>query len=233
MLDAILLPIGEGITSSTRSLTVDRRAGRQDLPGRPRTDEAEHQRHRPGAAEVPGRAGEADRIQPTGAVGKARRRRCVPRGLRRRDQGRQRDARRHPAADRRGKSRARADQRRQSARTGRDRLQGRPSAHEGSRQWRPRLAAGADRLCHSLRQRRLDRDDGQGLGGRPDSRMADAAEVKPQRVGEGGRRHRRRRLVRRGEAALRQGHVGGRVRKDGRESRGRPRRSPTRSPPAI
>ena len=86
------------------------------------------------------------------------------------------DARRHPAADRRGQSRAQADQRRQFARTGRDRLQGRPPAHEGSHQRRTCLAAGAYRLRHGHGQRRHDRDDEQGVGGRPDSRMADAAE---------------------------------------------------------
>ncbi len=148
MLDAILLPIGEGNRVLAQiSKRQDRRADRANLQGRPREDEARREHRRHGTARFAEGTGGADRGVASGTTFGTGQTRPVPGRLRGHREGCQRDAGCHPAAHRRRQPHSGPDLQWQDRRTDRPNLQGRPREDEAGckqrRHRRARLAEGA------------------------------------------------------------------------------------------
>ena len=143
MLDAILLPIGEGNRILAQiSERQDRRTDRADLQGRSREDEAGGQQRGHRAAGPAEGIGAADRRLERGTAGRARQAGAVPGRLCRDRARRQHHAGCHPAAHRRRQSHSGADLQRQDRRADRADLQGRSREDEAGNQQCGRRAAG-------------------------------------------------------------------------------------------
>ncbi len=143
MLDAILLPIGEGNRILAQiSERQDRRADRPNLQGRSRKDEAGHQQRGRGRAGPAEGIDAPDRGFARRPALRARQAGTVPGRLRRDRARRQRHAGRDSAAHRRRQSHSGPDLQRQDRRADRADLQGRSRKDEAGRQQRGTGAAG-------------------------------------------------------------------------------------------
>ena len=137
MLDAILLPIGEGNRILAQiSERQDRRADRPNLQGRSREDEAGRQQRGHGAAGPAEGTDAADRRLQRRTALRARQAGAVPGRLCRHRARRERHAGCDSAADRRRQPHSGPDFRRQDRRADRANLQGRSREDEAGRQQR-------------------------------------------------------------------------------------------------
>ena len=175
MLDAILLPIGEG----NRILDQIAKGKIDELIAQ--TYQGDHEKMK---QNVNGMALVLQKFQAEfaklteysrqGQLGQARRRRRFPGRLRRDHQGRQRDARRHSAADRRGQPHpaqiSGGNLTRRSILDCKGDHQKMKDAVNGVQTWLKELIA----YVTAIANWRHDRQDGQGVRRRSDPRMADA-----------------------------------------------------------